>query len=571
MSRRVTAVVVTIAAALVALVPALHVQAATTWATTQQSAIADPGAGSQDNLGGYTFVCPFCLGAAALSADGNTALVGAPGTTNGEGAAYVFTRSGTTWSQQANLVALVPTPPADASFGDAVALSADGNTALVSEPTTAPGRVYVFTRSGNTWSRRFELSTAASPALSGFATFGAYVALSGDGRTAVVGADGANSFAGEVYVFTGAGSSWSQQSTLSSHTTPAVAAGDNFGEAVSISGDGNTVIAGAPGAGPGEAYVFGRTAGSWSQLGAELSTVSHPAPSGFFQFGFSVTMSGDGTTAIAGAIRGNGGINGTGAAYLYSRSGSTWSQVTELSTDMTDTLPSGALFGDAAALNDTGTVAIVGANGFGSGSGNAYVFTKTGSAWTEVDNLATLPSTSPAPQSGALFGTAVAMSADPTLLVAAPRQGTGGTLYVYTMTTPTTSSLAASANPVVAGAAETFTDTVCGSTPTGTVTFTDASTTLGTGTLAAGGGTGCSQATLTTSALAAGSQTIHATYAGDPSNTASSATLAVTVTAASIPVPSTGAGDGSQGTAMLLVEAGGLLAAAAVLRRRSAG
>ena len=117
----------------------------------------------------------------ALSADGSTALIGAPADDGGVGAAWVFTRSGSTWSQQGEKLTgrgeLVLHPPPGQpplgsepccivqsdGFGAGVALSADGNTALIGAPVDdgGVGAAWVFTRSGSTWSQQGEKLTGA--------------------------------------------------------------------------------------------------------------------------------------------------------------------------------------------------------------------------------------------------------------------------------------------------------------------------------------------------------------------------------------------------------------------------
>ena len=187
----------------------------------------------------------------ALSGDGSTALVGAPHKNSLSGAAYVFLRSGTSWSQQAELTA------SDGAPGDqfsAVALSGDGSTALVGAPfkNSSTGAAYVFVRSGTTWSQQAELT--ASDAAAGD-LFGYSVGLTGDGSTALAGARGKNSGTGAAYVFLRSGTTWSQQQEL---TASDAAAGDFFGFSVALSGDGSTALVGAQfkNSGAGAAYVF---------------------------------------------------------------------------------------------------------------------------------------------------------------------------------------------------------------------------------------------------------------------------------------------------------------------------
>jgi hypothetical protein len=205
-----------------------------------------------------------------LSSDGNTALITAyredPSGLADAGAAYVFTRSGSTWTQQAKLVA--SDAQAGDEFGRSAALSGDGNTALIGAHFEDPsgladaGAAYVFTRSGSTWTQQAKL--VASDAQAGD-RFGWSVALSGDGNTALIGAftedPGGISDAGSVYVFTRSGSIWSERAKL---TASDAAAGDQFGWSVALSGDGNTALIGAnledPGgiSDAGSVYVFAR-------------------------------------------------------------------------------------------------------------------------------------------------------------------------------------------------------------------------------------------------------------------------------------------------------------------------
>ena len=189
---------------------------------------------------------------------GDTAVLGAVNdddTGTNSGAAYVFVRSGTTWTQQDKLLA--SDGIGNESFGFSVALS--GETALVgASKATAPlsqsGAAYVYVRSGSSWTQQDKLIPDDPE---GFSGFGLSVGISGD--TAVVGkfVDSTFAFAaGSAYVFSRSGTSWAQQDKL----TPADrAAQQEFGHSVSISGD--TVVVGAPkdddlGVDAGAAYIF---------------------------------------------------------------------------------------------------------------------------------------------------------------------------------------------------------------------------------------------------------------------------------------------------------------------------
>ncbi len=163
----------------------------------------------------------------ALSADGDTALIGARyaiRNNNEAGGAWVFTRSGSTWTQQGGK--LNGTGHAgetlfdhigEGEFGHSVALSADGNTALIGGPGDnggatnegGVGAVWVFTRSGSTWTQQGEKLTGTGEI--GKGAFGESVVLSADGDTALIGGSGDNGGAGAAWVFTRSGSTWTQQ------------------------------------------------------------------------------------------------------------------------------------------------------------------------------------------------------------------------------------------------------------------------------------------------------------------------------------------------------------------------
>jgi uncharacterized protein (DUF2345 family) len=221
----------------------------------------------------------------AVAISGSTAVVGAPDKRSAKGAAYVFVQSGSTWVQQAELAA------ADAARGDEFGLSVaiSGSTVVVGAPYkhSYKGAAYVFVRSGSTWSQEAEL--AASDRARGD-LFGIPVALSGD--TAVVGAPYKHSRTGAAYVFVRSGSTWSQQAELTASDRARL---DLFGTSVAISGPTAVVGADAKDSYKGAAYVFVRSGTTWSQQ-AEL-TASDGASSDLF--GGSVAISG--LTAVIGA------------------------------------------------------------------------------------------------------------------------------------------------------------------------------------------------------------------------------------------------------------------------------
>ena len=192
----------------------------------------------------------------SISSDGNTALVGAHRKSSYTGAAYIFTRSGSTWTQQQKLVA--SDGAASDWFGWSVSLSSDGNTALIGAPYADPsgtnaGAAYVFTRSGTSWVEEQKLTASD---ITEHSFFGVTLTLSCDGNIALVGAIyqpvGGEINVGACYVFTRSGSTWVQQQKLT--------ASDNFGHIVSISTDGTSAKIYTQG---GREYTFTIVDGTW--------------------------------------------------------------------------------------------------------------------------------------------------------------------------------------------------------------------------------------------------------------------------------------------------------------------
>lgn len=146
----------------------------------------------------------------ALSLDGNTALVGGSADANNLGAAWVFTRANGAWTQQ---VKLVGTGAANATAGQgiAVALSADGNTALVGGPrdNSNAGAAWVFTRANAAWIQQGNKLVGAGA--TGQAYQGVSVAISADGNTALVGGSADNAETGAMWVFTRSNGNWTPQ------------------------------------------------------------------------------------------------------------------------------------------------------------------------------------------------------------------------------------------------------------------------------------------------------------------------------------------------------------------------
>jgi len=434
----------------------------------------------------------------ALSSDGSTLAVGAyeensaatgiggnqtDNSAISAGAVYVFTRSGTTWSQQAYLKA--SNTGASDEFGRSVALSSDGSTLAVGaagEDSAATGiggnqtdnsagnsgAVYMFTRSGTTWSQQAYVKASNTGVGDGF---GFSVALSAAGSTLAVGASGESSAAtgiggdeadnsagaaGAVYVFTRSGTTWSQQAYVKASNTGSF---DQFGRSLALSADGSTLAVGANGessaatgiggnqadnsaGSAGAVYLFTRSGTTWTQQA--YVKASNTGANDFF--GYSVALSADGSTLAVGAfqetsaatgIGGNQADNSAlsaGAVYIFTRSGTMWSQQAYVKASNTGT---GDRFGTSIALSADGSTLAVGADGESSAAtgiggnqtdnsapyaGAVYVFTRSSTTWSQQTYVK-------ASNTGlyAQFGESVALSAPRTLAVGAPFESSAAT------------------------------------------------------------------------------------------------------------------------------------------------
>jgi hypothetical protein len=347
-------------------------------------------------------------------------------------------------------------------FGAAVAISGDGSTMAVGAPAENSaaravngdqanddaddsGAVYVYTRSGGAWAQQAFIKAANGDSLD---QFGTLVALSGDGNTLVVsayfedsgakgvnanGADNSIGQAGAVYVFVRNGTAWSQQAYLKASNTGETDDGDTFGFGMAISDDGNTVAVGAPSEdsnasglngnqgdnsapGAGAVYVFTRSGSAWSQQ-AYLKSESPVTYTAGDLFGYSIALNANGNTMAVGAYdEGSSftGINGafdnkaggSGAVFVFTRSGTTWTREAFLKAKEQDRNDS---LGSSLAISDDGNTIATGAldedsmttgiNAVKAGdsgetdaaddnsAGAVYVFVRNGTAWSEQVNI----------------------------------------------------------------------------------------------------------------------------------------------------------------------------------------
>src|SRR6267142_855606 len=428
----------------------------------------------------------------ALSGDGNTMAVGATAEDsaakgiNGNqtdhsalnaGAVYVFVRSGGNWVQQAYVKA--SNAKAGDQFGASLALSGDGNTLAVGatgESSSATGvngnqadtsmsgagAVYVFRRSGVTWSQQAYVKASNTGEKEDGDQFGYSVAISSDGNTLATGAiaedsaatgingdqsNNAADGAGAVYVFARSGATWSQQAYVKPWNT--TVRGGLFGYSVGLSGNGDTMAVGTydEDRGKGAAYIFARTGATWSQQNRLTTSNAEPGDS----LGCSIAISDDGNTVVAGAfdedsiLRGiqppNEGSNdaasdvSTGAAYVFVRNGTAWTQqafIKATNTRLNDQFAwalalsrDGDTLAVGAHLEDSGAIGLNGdqENASAEDSGAVYVYARSAAKWAPVAYVKASNT-----KASAEFGISLALSGDGKVLaVGAYKDGGGGT------------------------------------------------------------------------------------------------------------------------------------------------
>jgi antibiotic biosynthesis monooxygenase (ABM) superfamily enzyme len=311
----------------------------------------------------------------ALSADGNTAIVGGPYDNFNAGAAWVYTRRGDVWTQQGSKFVGIGAV-GNAGQGTSVALSADGNTAIVggSYDNRSAGAAWVYTRNGGVWTQQGSKLVGIGAA--GIASQGTSVALSADGNTAIVGGPYDNFNAGAAWVYARSGDVWTQQGHKLVGANEVGQAGQGF--SVALSADGNTAIVGGPhdNSYTGASWVYTRSGDFWTQQGSKLVGIGAV---GDARQGHSVALSSDGNTAIVGGPHDN---SRSGASWVHIRSGTVWKQ------QGSKLVGAGAVGhaeqGFSVALSADGSTAVAGGLADNRVTGAAWVHTRNGGVWTPI-------------------------------------------------------------------------------------------------------------------------------------------------------------------------------------------
>jgi hypothetical protein len=327
----------------------------------------------------------------SVSISGDYAVVGSPqddvGANVNQGSAYVFFRNGSTWIQQAKLVA----SDGDVSdfFGSSVAIS--GDYIIVGAPrdnnllVVDQGSAYIFVRNGASWSQQDHVFASGGAASD---LFGSSVAISGN--YAIVGAPAddvnGNAAQGSAYLFLRSGNSWSQQDQVI-HPTGAIT--DRFGQCVSI--DGDYAVVGAPdddisgNSDCGSVHVFLRDGTNWSHQ----ITLTPFIGNALERFGASVSIYGE-WVAVGVPDYGSGATEEVGAAYYFRRTGTTWSLGAFISSSSIDSeRQPGDVFGTSISIS--GDYMVIGAprvrgGGF-SQRGSAYLFRRNNNTWTYLRKI----------------------------------------------------------------------------------------------------------------------------------------------------------------------------------------
>ena len=370
--------------------------------------------------------------AVEVSADGSTLLVGRlrDDPLRGHGAVFVYERVDDAWLFRQKLT-VSPATSFQNFFGAALALSADGSRALVGAPNETAGAVgglsgavHIFERVAGVWSQIGSLVPDA-PCAPTALSYGSSVALSEDGRTAVVGSGVANGNSG--LIFERIDGEWFQQACFFDLSL-------GIGSPVAISGDGSTALIAAPfedtaGVGnSGAVHVYRRSAGSWQ----EVDVVSADLPTAGTAFGWSLGIDRDGSSIAVGTPYFVDGFAQVGSAYIFQEVAGSWGQEQQLTVSGSVPCDDTRCFGGAVALDAEGVRLWVGAaddSDLGAGAGAVYVFARNGTSWSEQAKLGAAET-----DTFDRFGASIDVSADgSTLAVGAitANSTNGGSAYLF--------------------------------------------------------------------------------------------------------------------------------------------
>jgi hypothetical protein len=352
---------------------------ASNWNSTGGATLSAPNGSSNHYFGEDLSLTPNISSQSFSNVSPYWLVVGQPNLNSGSGRVSIYRNNGSAWSHFGNIPNNVT--GIAGKFGSAVNYDPSGERIFVGAPLDSSnrGKVYVYKGSGNNAGRSFAEEAVLTASDGGSNDlFGSVVKSNEDGSILAVGAwaydySATPSRKGAVYIFTRSGTTWTQRAILQASDG---AANDYFGTSLDLNETGDILVVGAPNndtgsTDRGKVYVFTGSGSSWS----EITNVQPSDIGNDDQFGFSVAASGDSFVASSRENRATGSGNPTGAAYMFTRAGSTWTQTKKLvAGDIADA----DRFGWSVDMD--GTKIIVGSrdhdSGGQSGTGNAYIFEK---------------------------------------------------------------------------------------------------------------------------------------------------------------------------------------------------
>lgn len=366
----------------------------------------------------------------SASSDGNTIAVGVwnPGDVlprpTVQNYANIYVKVGASWVLQTTLFENIE--EFIRGSWTSVSLSNDGNTLAIGQPllsgnpfdTQTTPRVHVYKRTGTSWSKQTTITSDSRN------LFGWDVSISDDGNTLAIGAPSTNDVPdnlGSIFVYTRSVNTWSLQQKI---TAIGGTTTDNFGKSLCISRDSNTIVVGADyskiqsNIGQGAVYLFTRTGTTWTQQ--QKLTANDGVTDDYF--GWDVSISSNGDTVVIGAINNAVDTDLVGSVYLFSKSGSTWSQQQKLVPNV----PTTTWFGYSVSIGENDNRIIVGAPE--SDNGVVYIYTKSNNIWSQPTKLLESNVTN-----GGEFGYSVSMSSNSNvgIIGAAYSNAPNGSFYVY--------------------------------------------------------------------------------------------------------------------------------------------
>lgn len=368
----------------------------------------------------------------AISNDGQYAVVGAEHDTTTSvdaGQAYIFTKSGSTWSLQQT----IPPPSGIAydNWGTASSIVNDGTRVIITGfakdgGATDAGAAGVYTRSGSTWTLEQYIN---NPEPTGTDYMGHYVSMSDDGFYFIISAvndDSGASNAGSAYIFFRTGATWALQQAL---RNPTPATGDSFSAGgVSISNDGTYAVVATPAddtgaTNAGSVYIYVRSGTTWSLQ----QTINNPNPAADDTFGQGTAMSGNGLYIVVGAYQDDASASNAGTVYIYSRTDTTWS----LQQTINNPQPIvGGGFGIRNSISDNGDYLLTATyidDTIATDAGVAFTYTRSGTTWTKQQTI-----TKPSAAAGDQFGVGISLSGDGLYsIIGAWDLSDAGSAYIY--------------------------------------------------------------------------------------------------------------------------------------------